>query len=1202
MEIYLSGHPKFCLTGFYGEPNRSLRENSWRKLRQLASASSLPWCLVGDLNNVMSNKDKRGGRPYPSWLINGFQEAISDCNLIDMDLVGHQFTWERGRGTNNWVELYNLGPSASDHAPLWLNLDLRKRTTFTYRFRFENAWTRDPLCRQIVQDSTSLAEWGRNIIGRFKHRIARLKTILQWTQGRRDRYSLQKYKETQALLFEVLSQHEVFWRQRSKQLWLQVGDLNTTFFHASANKRRRRNQIVALKDDEGVLRDWDNGLGTVMVDYFKHLFSASSTDWHSVTECISASISEDVNMDLVRPIESEEVRQALFQMHPDKSPGPDGFSPGFYQKFWDIVGEDIISMVQEFFTTSTFLNHLLETNIVLIPKKSDPESMGDLRPIALCNVVYKVVSKVMTNRMKSVLKMVISETQSAFVPGRLITDNIMVAFEVMHYLKRKGSGKDGFMALKLDMSKAYDTIEWGFLEAMMKKMGFGDHWVSLVMKCVSSVSYKIAIEGQELGPIVPTRGLRQGDPLSPYLFIFCAEGFFALISKFVGEGRLTGCKVARAAPVISHMLFADDSYLFCKASMEEAVHVKELLHSYQVASGQQINLAKSSVFFSTNTRIETRQDICTELHIPEAGPYSMYLGLPNTLGRNKSVLLGYIKDKMRKRIEQWEGRLLSKAGKEVLIKTVAQALPSYAMNVFLLPLGLCKEMEMLMSRYWWRSSSSNGRGIHWRKWDSLTVHKVKGGMGFRDLHDFNRSLLCKQGWRLLTNPNSLVSRTFKARYYRNGNYLSAELGSNPSYIWRSIWEVKDLVTSVHPALIGAKVSSLLLVDSREWDVDLLKDLFNDRDLRCILSIPLSNNRPMDSWFWSLEPFGFFTVKSCYKFLQVLKNGEATDLEMTFWKGLWKVRVPPKVKDLVWRASTGCLPTNSQLHSRYVGVDPLCPLCQSDRETITHALVGCSRVWQCWVSLGFRLVRPASETFTSWLKISVAGLNDDQRAQAFMLCWAVWRRRNDYVWRNRRGTNHGVFLTADSSLLAWVQAQDREIAPLPNFLSPADGRLSWVKPPLGALKINVDAAIFSAAATYSFAGIVRDHEGAFVEAFSVCRAGVVSPELGEALGVREALSWIKKRSWQQVEIETDSLLVVQALRSSTSMASYFGVVTDECKALWKELVSVSIYFVKRSTNEAAHALAKASSTLAAERMLSKENISSIVLDVLLKDCC
>lgn len=172
------------------------------------------------------------------------------------------------------------------------------------------------------------------------------------------------------------------------------------------------------------------------------------------------------------------------------------------------MGEDIIAMVQDFFTSGTFPAHLSKTNIVLIPKKSVHESMGDLRPIALCNVVYKVVSKVMANRMKMVLNMVISETQSVFVPGRMITNNIMVSFEVMHYLKRKGTCKDEYMALKLDMGKAYDRIEWSFLEVMMKNMGFCDHWVSLVMKCVNSVSYLIAIAGQELGTIVPSRGLR----------------------------------------------------------------------------------------------------------------------------------------------------------------------------------------------------------------------------------------------------------------------------------------------------------------------------------------------------------------------------------------------------------------------------------------------------------------------------------------------------------------------------------------------------------------------------------------------------------------------------------------------------------------------------------------------------------------------
>lgn len=214
LDINLSGHPKFRLTGFYEELNRSLRRETWGKLRQLANVSLLPWCVLGDLNNVLCNGDKRGGRPYPSWLIDGFQEVLEDCNLIDMELIGHQFSWEMCRGSDCWVEvrldralvslgwrllfvnarLYNLGASASDHCPLWLNLDLRKNTPYTYRFRFENAWAKDPLCRQIVQDrwgaphsdtlpqkikccSTSLAEWGRNITGRFKHCIARYKEI-----------------------------------------------------------------------------------------------------------------------------------------------------------------------------------------------------------------------------------------------------------------------------------------------------------------------------------------------------------------------------------------------------------------------------------------------------------------------------------------------------------------------------------------------------------------------------------------------------------------------------------------------------------------------------------------------------------------------------------------------------------------------------------------------------------------------------------------------------------------------------------------------------------------------------------------------------------------------------------------------------------------------------------------------------------------
>ena len=151
---------------------------------------------------------------------------------------------------------------------------------------------------------------------------------------------------------------------------------------------------------------------------------------------------------------------------------------------------------------------LNKTNIALIPKIKDPTKMSDFQPISLCNVSYKIISKMLANRLKPILSTIISENQSAFVPGRLITDNVLIAFEIMHYLKKRKGGKDSYMVVKLDMSKAYDRVEWGFLEKIMKKMGFDDKWISLIMKCISTISYAVLINGEAHGCITPTRGLR----------------------------------------------------------------------------------------------------------------------------------------------------------------------------------------------------------------------------------------------------------------------------------------------------------------------------------------------------------------------------------------------------------------------------------------------------------------------------------------------------------------------------------------------------------------------------------------------------------------------------------------------------------------------------------------------------------------------
>ena len=268
--------------------------------------------------------------------------------------------------------------------------------------------------------------------------------------------------------------------------------------------------------------------------------------------------------------------------------------------------------------------------------------MKDLRPIVLCNVVYKIMAKVLANRLKRILPLLISNAQSAFVPGRSICDNILAAFEVIHYMKRKTKGKKGSVALKLDISKAYDHISWRYLEAVMRRMGFISHFIDMIMLCVTIVQYHVSVNGELVGPISLGRGVRQGDPLSPYLFIIFAEGLSALLKEAEARGDLHGCRVSRGAPCISHLLFADDSFLFFNASDQECCKVQSILELYERISRQAINLQKSGIFFSNNVSNSLRMNISSRLCVSAPLNTRRYLGLPSLIGRNKRLLGNFI--------------------------------------------------------------------------------------------------------------------------------------------------------------------------------------------------------------------------------------------------------------------------------------------------------------------------------------------------------------------------------------------------------------------------------------------------------------------------------------------------------------------------------------------------------------------------------
>lgn len=544
--------------------------------------------------------------------------------------------------------------------------------------------------------------------------------------------------------------------------------------------------------------------------------------------------------------------------------------------------------------------------------------------------------------MKIVLDDLISPFQSAFIPKRNITENIVLAQEVLHKFRKK-SGFGGLMAAKLDMAKAYDRVEWNFLGKVLKCYGFDDRFSNLILQCVTTPSFSILLNGSPVGFFKSQRGLRQGDPISPYLFILCGEVLSRLLLELEEKKKIHGVCLAKESPSVSHLMFADDLMIFTKASEKEIREIQGALSTYSKWSGQEVNWEKSGVMFSKNLLTSKAVSLRSMAGLKAIKKDALYLGLPLVVGRSKKMTFGPFLDRMSNKVLGWKSKVLSYAGRATLIKAVISAIPSHAMMHHMLPSSLCANMDAKMRRFWWKHDEKNPRSLCMVAWDKICKPKKFGGLGFRRMKDINRALIAKLGWQIAAGEDKLWVKILSKKYCSRYSFFNVRKNKSDSQVWKDIVDSREIIAkgacfkvgdgcSINiwtepwvPWIDGFRVQPKSEVEdlpslveelinplSRSWKLDELQRIFDPEVVESIMKIHIPKNPSEDKLIWLPNPNGNFSVKSAYLCDQDDRFIPNANIPEENWKKVWKAPLHARWKTLIWRILVGAIPTRDHL--------------------------------------------------------------------------------------------------------------------------------------------------------------------------------------------------------------------------------------------------------------------------------------------------
>ncbi|XP_019431608.1 PREDICTED: uncharacterized protein LOC109338759 [Lupinus angustifolius] len=1136
--------------------------NLWGLCSRAIPAFPGPWCFIGDFNAVVGANKCRSSRVLARIPSEEFKVFIENANLLHLPTRGASFTWsnrrtgsaltekrlDRSLCNETWLNLWSqvswqtLPRSSYDHHPLLFSAYPGSPPLFT-PFKFQKMWLLHLDRRRVISEAwranfssgpmyilshklkllkKDLRTWNKRVFGNIHHKFNNALSNVDLIQtyivdiGPNPEL-LEQEDQAQKALFHDLGIEEVFWKEKYRINCHIHGDINTKFFHRVTKIRQATKAMSILMDDEKILYNQDD-IANHVLNYYTDLFGSTNNIARNdlIQSVIPSLVFDDENLMLTSILSHQEIKDVVCGLNGDGAPGPDDFVGCFYQAFWDIVGNDVCCSVTQFFTQGWILPNMNSNSVILISKNNNAVKIDDYRPIAIANFKFKIITKVLADRLSIIAFKIISSQQRGFIRDRKTQECICLASEAINLLDHKTFG--GNMAIKLDIKKPFDIIDWDFITSTLTEFGFSVHFTNLIKVILSSARLSFCVNGHMVGFTNCSRGVRQGDPLSPLLLCIAEDVFSRGIMKLVNDRKLSPIFGPNMLHSPNHFLYADDIMVFCKGTKSNLLAMKSLIQNYSSASGQHISVDKCQ-FYIKNAPARKLSNIFNYLGFRQGSLPFNYLGVPLFTGKPKKCHLQPIADKILLKLSTWKSSLLSIMGRVELVKSICQSMLVYSFHVYKWLAQLLKWVDSKMRNFIW-SSNTEVRKIVNVAWNQVCSSTSFGRLGLKSIKLMNKSALLKLAWDMLSSQQEWASfyrerfccnRIVPPRYHKsfiwpgikdnwsmvvmNSRWLVGD-GRNINF-WTDNWLGETLVDALHIPThlytsLKAKVADF--ISGFNWVIPLSLLLRFPEIISKTKDIPIANSR--DRFIWQNSSDGILIAKLAYDSLTHSNSPN-------HWRNnIWFNSIPPSKSFITWRLLNGKMPTDDNLQKRGCYMGSMCCLCRSNTEGSSHLFLTCPFAIYLWNWLGSHLAISIDTSFVTTLFSICNNSWSKQMNEMLSVCiiytiHTIWLCRNknrfedkmiylaQAISRIKREVNLSDTLssaTGKNSLHEFCMFKALNLSVRP-CKSPSITEVIWLPPTQNWIKINTDGATHGSPGYSGGGGIFRDHHGNFLGAFA-----------------------------------------------------------------------------------------------------------------------